>query len=117
MELQWVWLLEPRQRIGEFPHPWEDAFMLSKKSPILFVTAFTVVLGFLTTATPAFAARTEQVWHSFTRGAAVAARVTAALRDTGSLLFGGNGTTATELRLSPQRSSTSSEHKMHDSPS
>jgi len=91
--------------------------MLSKKSPILFVTAFTVVLGFLTTAAPAFAASTQQVWSPFTGGAAVAAKVTAALRDTGSLLLGGNGTGATELQLIPQSSSTSSEQRMHDSPS
>jgi heterodisulfide reductase subunit A-like polyferredoxin len=48
-------------------------------------------------------------------GAAVAARVTAALRETGSPLFDRNRTTATGLHPAAGEFSTSSEPKTHDS--
>ena len=39
--------------------------MQSKRPTILFVTAFTVVFGFLTIATPLFATSKDELWYSF----------------------------------------------------
>ena len=62
--------------------------MQSKRRLILFVTAFTVVFGFLITVAPLFAASKEKVLYSFTGGSDGANPFVGLVRDTAGNLYG-----------------------------
>jgi len=88
--------------------------MQSKRRLILFVTAFTIVFGFLTIADPLFAASTEQVLYSFctlsncTDGATPSASpiFDAAGNLYGTTLYGGAYGCGTVFQLAPAANGT-----------